>query len=178
MKSMWQNTCLFEKRPKLLQETSGTMFLRHDLKFFLEFQKKNWFAISETLKMTIQNYFFVKKVFRKKSPMKFDENFFSKKEHIRAHATEYEIHVTKYLLVWKKTRAASGNVRKIFLRPNRIFFLEFLKKNPIPISITLKINIQNYFFVKKSCQKNLTSKLVKKVVKNFFWKSTFFHQKN
>ena len=24
--------------------------------------------------------------------------------------TEYEIYVTKYLLVWKKTRAASGNI--------------------------------------------------------------------
>ena len=30
---------------------------------------------------------------------------------IRVHATEYEICVTKYLLVWKKTQAASGNIR-------------------------------------------------------------------
>ena len=29
----------------------------------------------------------------------------------RVHATEYEIYVTKYLLVWKKTRAASVNIR-------------------------------------------------------------------
>jgi hypothetical protein len=29
----------------------------------------------------------------------------------RVHATEYEIYVTKYLLVWKKTRAESGNIR-------------------------------------------------------------------
>ena len=30
---------------------------------------------------------------------------------IRVHATEYEICVTKYLLVRKKTQAASGNIR-------------------------------------------------------------------
>ena len=29
----------------------------------------------------------------------------------RVHATEYEIYVTKYLLVCKKTRANSGNIR-------------------------------------------------------------------
>ena len=29
----------------------------------------------------------------------------------RVHATEYGIYVTKYLLVWKKTQAALGNIR-------------------------------------------------------------------
>ena len=41
MKYMCQNTCFKEKRPKLVQETSGTMFLRPDLKLFLEFLKTN-----------------------------------------------------------------------------------------------------------------------------------------
>ena len=34
----------------------------------------------------------------------------SKQEGIRVHATHYEIYVSKYLLVWKKTRANSGNI--------------------------------------------------------------------
>ena len=37
--------------------------------------------------------------FVKKSPIKFGENFLSKKVHIRAHANKYEIYVKRYLLV-------------------------------------------------------------------------------
>ena len=44
------------------------------------------------------------------------------------------------------------------------------------MSITLKINIQNYFFVKKSCQKNLTSKLVKKIVQKKFENQLFLQK--
>ena len=100
-----------KKDPSCFRKHPEQCFLRPDLKIFLEFQKKIWFAISVNLKMTIQNYFFVKKVCKKKSPIKFVGNFLSRKEHIRAHPNEYEIYVEKYFLVWKKTRAATANNR-------------------------------------------------------------------
>ena len=100
-----------KKDPSCFRKHPEQCFLRPDLKFFLEFQKKFWFAISVNIKMTIQNYFFVKKVCKKKSPIKFVGNFLSQKEHIRAHPNEYEIYVEKYFLVWKKTRAATANNR-------------------------------------------------------------------
>ena len=100
-----------KKDPSCFRKHPEQCFLRPDLKFFLEFQKNFWFAISVNLKMTIQNYFFVKKVCKKKSPIKFVGNFLSRKEHIRAHPNEYEIYVEKYFLVWKKTRAATANNR-------------------------------------------------------------------
>ena len=171
--SMGQNTCLYEKRPELLQETSGTMFFKAQSKFFLEFQKKIWFAISVNLKMTIQNYFFGIKVCKKKSPIKFVGNFLSRKEHIRAHPNEYEIYVEKYFLVWKKTRVATANNRNNVLWGLIKKISEILKKIQFATNIALKVTIQNYFFVKKVCQKNLTIKMVKKV-KN--WKSTFFYK--
>ena len=40
MESMGQNTCLYEKRPELLQETSGTMFFKARSKFFFGISKK------------------------------------------------------------------------------------------------------------------------------------------
>ena len=40
MKSMWQNICLFEKRPELLQQTSGTMFFKARSKIFFGISKK------------------------------------------------------------------------------------------------------------------------------------------
>ena len=36
---MGQNTCLYEKRPELLQETSGTMFFKARSKFFFGISK-------------------------------------------------------------------------------------------------------------------------------------------
>ena len=64
-----------KKDPSCFRKHPEQCFLRPDLKFFLEFQKKFWFAISVNLKMTIQNYFFVKKVCKKQSPIKFVGNF-------------------------------------------------------------------------------------------------------
>ena len=77
-----------KKDPSCFRKHPEQCFLRPDLKFFFEFQKKFWFAISVNLKMTIQNYFFVKKVCKKKSPIKLAGNFLSRKEHIRAHPNE------------------------------------------------------------------------------------------
>ena len=37
---MGQNTCLYEKRPELLQETSGTMFFKARSKIFFGISKK------------------------------------------------------------------------------------------------------------------------------------------
>ena len=71
----------FKKDPSCFRKHPEQWFLRPDLNFFLEFLKFFWFAISVTLKMTIQNYFFVKNVGKKKSPIKFHIIFFSKKGH-------------------------------------------------------------------------------------------------
>ena len=50
-----------KKDPSQFRKYLEQCFLRPDLKFFFEFQKKILFAISVTLKMTIKKYFFVKK---------------------------------------------------------------------------------------------------------------------
>ena len=42
MKSMYHNTCFNEKRPGLLQETSGTMFFKARPKKFFGISKKNF----------------------------------------------------------------------------------------------------------------------------------------
>ena len=63
-------------------------------------------------------------------------------EGFRVQATHYEIYVSKYLLVWKKTRAKSGNIQ------NNVFWgsisIWFVKKSPIKI-------------VEKVCQKKRVS---------------------
>ena len=64
-----------------------------------------------------------------------------------------------------------------FLRPDLNFFLEFRKKKLFSIIVTLKMTIKKYFFVKKTCQKNLPTKLVKKICEKKNWKSTFFYRK-
>ena len=50
-----------------------------------------------------------------------------------------------------------------FLRPDLNFFLEFQKKKLFTIFVTLKMNIEKYFFQKKTCQKNLPTKFVEKI---------------
>ena len=100
-----------KKDPSCFRKHLEQCFLRPDLNLFLEFQKNFCFTISVTLKMTVQNYFFVKKVCKKKLPIQFVGNFLSWKEHIRAHPNEYEIYAEKYFLVRKKTRAATAHNR-------------------------------------------------------------------
>ena len=73
MKSMFQTTCCNEKRPEAIIECPEQCFLRPDLKFFLEFQKKKSFTIFVTLKMNIEKYFFQKKTCQKNLPTKFVE---------------------------------------------------------------------------------------------------------
>ena len=67
--------CL-EKVPSCFRKWPEPCFLRPDLKIFLEFSKKNFFATCVTLNMTRQNYFFVKKVCKKSLPIKFVVDFF------------------------------------------------------------------------------------------------------
>ena len=43
--------------------------------------------------------------------------------------------------------------------------------------VTLKMTIEKYFFKRKTCQKNLPTKLVKKICEKKNRKSTFFYQK-
>ena len=50
-----------------------------------------------------------------------------------------------------------------FLRPNQNLFLEFQKKILFTIFVTLKMTIEKYFFLKKTCQKNLPTKFVEKI---------------
>ena len=50
MKSMYHNTCFNEKRPGLLQETSGTMFFKSRPKFFLGISKKKFIRHTQCTK--------------------------------------------------------------------------------------------------------------------------------
>ena len=111
MKSVWQNTCLFEKRPKLRQETSGTTFFKAQSQIFFGISKKKLFRHKHYLQDNHKKLFFGQKSLEKKVANKIRRKILSKKKLIRVYATEYEIYVTKYLLVWKKTQVASGNIR-------------------------------------------------------------------
>ena len=62
-----------KKDPSQFRKCPEQCFLRPDLNFFLEFQKKNLFTIFVTLKMTIKKYFFQKKTCQKNLPTKFVE---------------------------------------------------------------------------------------------------------
>ena len=68
-------------------------------------------------------------------------------------------------------------LEQCFLRPDLNFFLEFQKKISFTSFVTLKMTIKKYFFQKKTCQKNLPTKLVNKICERKNWKSTFFYQK-
>jgi hypothetical protein len=78
MKSMWQNTCLFEKRPELLQQTSGTMFFKAQYNFFSEFLKKSYSPWALPSKWQFEIIFFSKKL-SKKFDDKIDKKSLSKK---------------------------------------------------------------------------------------------------
>ena len=62
-----------KKDPSQFRKCPEQCFLRPDLNFFLEFQKKILFTIFVTLKMTIKKYFFQKKTCQKNLPTKFVE---------------------------------------------------------------------------------------------------------
>jgi hypothetical protein len=90
---------LFEKRPELRQETSGTMFFKAQSQFFFGISKKNLFRHKRYLQDNRIKLFFGQKSLEKKVANKIRRKFLSKKKFTRVHATEYEIYVTKYLLV-------------------------------------------------------------------------------
>ena len=62
-----------KKDPSQFRKCPEQCFLRPDLNFFLDFQKKILFTIFVTLKMTIKKYFFFKKTCQKNLPTKFAE---------------------------------------------------------------------------------------------------------
>ena len=75
-----------KKDPSQFRKCPEQCFLRPDLNFFLEFQKKILFTIFVTLKMTIKKYFFQKKTCQKNLPTKFVEKICQLKM-----ASDYEI---------------------------------------------------------------------------------------
>ena len=81
---MGQNTCLYEKRPELLQETSGTMFFKARSQIFFGFSKKISIRHKRKPQDDHSKLFFCqkKKVCKKKIANKIRWNFFVTK---RAH---------------------------------------------------------------------------------------------
>ena len=75
MKSMWKNTCLFEKRPWLLQETSGTMFFKAWYNFFFRIFEINSIQHKHCPQNDHSKYFFCEKYLSKK----FDDKIGKKK---------------------------------------------------------------------------------------------------
>ena len=75
-----------KKDPSQFRKCPEQCFLRPDLNFFLEFQKKKSFTIFVTLKMNIKKYFFQKKLANKICR----ENL-STQNGFGLHATDYEI---------------------------------------------------------------------------------------
>ena len=139
------------------------MFFKAPSQIFFGISKKNCFTVSVTLRMTIQIFFF-KKVCKKKSPMKFVGDFLSWKEHVRAHPNEYEIYVKEYLLVWKKTQAASGNNRNNVFWGLILFFFRIFEKKLISHKNCLQSDHLKLFIFEKNLSKKFDNKNGKKKV--------------
>ena len=77
----------------------------------------------------------------------------------------------------KRPKLVQETSRTMVFKARSKFLLEFWKKKIFTIIVTLKMTIKKYFFVKKTCQKNLPTTLVKKICEKKNWKSTFFYQK-
>ena len=118
--------CL-KKDPSCVRKHPEQHFLRHNLKFFLEFQKKNCFATSITFKITIKNYFLVKKVWKKKLPIKFAEKFCQKKVNQGVCYWVWNL-CDKILACLKKDPGCfRKHPEQCFLRPDINFFQNFWK---------------------------------------------------
>ena len=91
MKSMCQNTCCNEKRPKPIQEMSGTMFFKARSKFFLEFRKKKVIHHNRYPQNDYQKIFFFSKKLVKKFANKICRENFSTPNGVKVHDTTYEI---------------------------------------------------------------------------------------
>ena len=130
--SLW-NICVkllasLKKDPSCFRKCPEQCFLRPDLKFFFEFQKKNLFAISVTLKMTIKKYFFVKKKLRKKTPIKFVENFCQNKRASGWRLITMKSMCQNTCFLEKRPELFQETWGKCFIRPNNNFFWKFWKK--------------------------------------------------
>ena len=77
----------------------------------------------------------------------------------------------------KRPKLVQETSRTMVFKARSKNILEFWKKKLFTIIVTLKMTIKKYFFVKKTCQKNLPTTLVKKICEKKNWKSTFFYQK-
>ena len=151
-----------KKDPGYFRKHPEQCFLRPDLKFFSEFLKKILFTIIVTLKMTIQNYFFVKKTCQKNLPTKIVEIFFQNKMGSRCMLLTMKSMCHNICSNEKRPALLQETSGTMFFKAKSKNFLEFQKKKLFTINVFLKMTIQNYFFVKKTCQKNLPTKLVKK----------------
>ena len=76
-----------------------------------------------------------------------------------------------WMVPWQDIKVLMDHM-VIFLISRALPFI--LKKIQFAIGIALKVTIRNNFFVKKICQKNLTTKLVKKIVKKKIENRLFF----
>ena len=80
-----------KKDPSQFRKCPEQCFLRPNLNFFLEFQKKILFTIFVTLKMTIKKYLKKKKNSSKKFADKIRRENLSTQNGVGMHATDYEI---------------------------------------------------------------------------------------
>ena len=121
-----------KKDPSCFRKHPEQCFLRPDLKFFLEFQKKNLFTISVTLKMTIQNYFFFKKLCKKNSPVKFVIFFCQHKRAQGWMLLSMKSMWQNICLFEKRPELLEETWGKCFIRPDINFFWNFWKKINFP----------------------------------------------
>ena len=168
--------CL-EKDPSCFRKWPEPCFLRPDLKFFLEFSKKKFFATCVSLNMTRQNYFFVKKVCKKSLPIKFVVDFFQKKGHRGECNWVWNLCNKIFSGVKKDPCCFRKHPEQCFLRPFIIFF-EIFEKKIIRPKHCPQNDPSKLFSCKKTLSKNFDDKIGKKSCQKIFFKSTFFHQKN
>ena len=151
-----------EKDPGYFRKHPEQHFLRPDSKFFLEFLKKIFFAIIVTFKMTIKNYFFVKKTCQKNLPAKFVDNFFQIRMASRCMLSTMKSMCHNICFNEKRPGLLQETSGTMFFKAQFKNFFGISKFFLFTIFVTFKMTLQNYFFVKKTCQKNFPAKLAKK----------------
>ena len=95
----------------------------------------------------------------------------------RVHATAYEIYLTKYILVWKMTRAASGNNWNNVFWGLILFFFRIFEKKLISHKNCLQSDHLKLFIFEKNLSKKFDNKNGKKKCQNKKLKINFFSQK-
>ena len=118
-----------KKDPSQFRKCPEQCFLRPDLNFFLEFQKKNHSPFFVTLKMNIKKYFFQKNTCQKNLPTKFVEKICQHTMASRCMLLTVKSRCQNTCFNEKRPELVQETSRTMVFKARSNFFWNFEKKN-------------------------------------------------